>query len=61
MYCSRLLLRTFEGWVARFERVQEIAKFQELIVERGLLAVKRRAFQHWRYCILESKATRGSD
>ena len=41
MYCSKLLLRTFEGWVARFERVLEIAKFQELFAERGLLAVKR--------------------
>ncbi len=54
VYYSKLVSRVFETWRERFERAQEITLFQELVVERGQVAVKRRAFQHWKLCILWS-------
>ncbi len=52
VYCSKLVSCVFDGWRNRLERVRELATFQELIVEKGQAAVKRRAFQLWKYCIL---------
>ncbi len=53
-YCSKLVSSVFDSWRDRLERVRELAMFQELVVERGQVAVMRRAFQRWKFCIFQS-------
>jgi len=44
--------KSFQIWVRRWQRQVELAQFEDLISYKGNVAVARRAFVHWKYCIL---------
>lgn len=50
-YSFTLLKKSFLVWVERWQRQIELAQFEDLISFKGDVAVARRAFVHWRYCI----------
>ncbi|XP_020629170.1 uncharacterized protein LOC110066293 [Orbicella faveolata] len=51
-FSSVLLKRSFDIWVTRWQRQVELSQFDDLISYKGDVAVARRAFVNWKYCIL---------
>lgn len=49
-----LLKKSFQTWVARWQRQVELAQFEDLITYKGNVAVARRVLVHWKHCILTS-------
>ena len=47
-----LLKKSFHTWTTRWQRKVELAQFDDLISYKGDVAVARRVFVHWKYCIL---------
>ena len=39
-------------WLTRWQRQVELSQFDDLISYKGDVAVARRAFVNWKYCIL---------
>ena len=50
-FSSMLLQKSFTLWVVRWQRQTELSQFEDLISFKGNMAVARRAFVSWKYCI----------
>ena len=50
---SALLLQFFTKWKGQFLESRRIAEFKDLIMSRSRLAICRRTFCHWKFCILQ--------
>lgn len=52
-FTSVLQQRSLDIWVTRWQRQVELSQFDDLISYKGYVAVARRAFVNWKYCILD--------
>ena len=50
--CMSLLDKHFNIWQERLQWNRQVADFQQLVIDRGVIATKRRSLAKWRHCIM---------
>ena len=50
-HANGLVVKIFTCWKMRYFRARQIEEFQELVESKGKVAILRRVFGYWQYCI----------